>query len=203
MEKIVKSNSMSSRENIFNVIAANQPSLIALPVIERSAVIAYQDNFAQFKTVLESIGGTTELIPNLEVLKDKIRLDKGNNTFIIDTITGETFDEESDSASSAFELEKVERAYIKGTVAVAENGAVWVYESQMKNRLLPFICQHLVLVVDKKDIVATMHDAYDKINTGAEGFGVFIAGPSKTADIEQSLVIGAHGARSTTVYVVE
>ena len=56
---------MSSRENILKAIAANQPSLIALPVIERSAVIAYQDNFAQFKTVLESIGGTTELIPNL------------------------------------------------------------------------------------------------------------------------------------------
>ena len=194
---------MSSRENILKAIAANQPTLVPLPEIDRSAVINYSDHFAQFKTVLESIGGTTELLPNVEILKERIRVDKATGNFIIDTISGETFDEESDSASSAFELEKVERAYIKGTVAVAENGAVWVYESQMKNRLLPFICQHLVLVVDKKDIVATMHDAYDKINTGAEGFGVFIAGPSKTADIEQSLVIGAHGARSTTVYVVE
>ena len=194
---------MSSRENILKAIASNQPTLVPLPVIERSAVITYEDDFAQFKTVLESIGGTTELLPNVEILKERIRVDKATGNFIIDTITGETFDEESDSASSAFELEKVERAYIKGTVAVAENGAVWVYESQMKNRLLPFICQHLVLVIDKKDIVATMHDAYDKINVGAEGFGVFIAGPSKTADIEQSLVIGAHGARSTAVYVVE
>ena len=194
---------MSSRENILKAIAANQPTLVPLPAIERAAVINYWDHFAQFKTVLESIGGTTELLPNVEILKERIRVDKATGNFIIDTITGETFDEESDSASSAFELEKVERAYIKGTVAVAENGAVWVYESQMKNRLLPFICQHLVLVIDKKDIVATMHDAYDKINVGAEGFGVFIAGPSKTADIEQSLVIGAHGARSTAVYVVE
>ena len=194
---------MSSRENILKAIAANQPTLVPLPAIERAAVINYWDHFAQFKTVLESIGGTTEMLPNVEILKERIRVDKATGNFIIDTITGETFDEESDSASSAFELEKVERAYIKGTVAVAENGAVWVYESQMKNRLLPFICQHLVLVIDKKDIVATMHDAYDKINVGDEGFGVFIAGPSKTADIEQSLVIGAHGARSTAVYVVE
>ena len=194
---------MSSRENILKAITANQPTLVPLPVIERAAVITYEDHFVQFKTYLESIGGTTELIPNLEVLKDKIRLDKGNNTFIIDTITGETSDEENNIAGSAFELEKVERAYIRGAVAVAENGAIWVYESQMKNRLLPFICQHLVLVVNKQDIVATMHEAYDKINAGSEGFGVFIAGPSKTADIEQSLVIGAHGARSTKVYVVE
>ena len=143
------------------------------------------------------------MLPNLEILKERIRVDKATGNCIIDTITGENSGEENNSASSAFELEKVERAYIKGTVAVAENGAVWVYESQMKNRLLPFICQHLVLVVDRKDIVATMHDAYDKIKAGAEGFGVFIAGPSKTADIEQSLVIGAHGARSAKVYIIE
>ena len=194
---------MSSRENILKAIATNQPTLVPLPAIERSAVINYWDHFAQFKTVLESIGGTTELLPNVEILKERIRVDKATGNCIIDTITGENSNEENNSASSAFELEKVERAYIKGTVAVAENGAVWVDESQMKNRLLPFICQHLVLVVDRKDIVATMHHAYDKIKAGAEGFGVFIAGPSKTADIEQSLVIGAHGARSAKVYIIE
>lgn len=194
---------MSARENILNAIANNQPSLILLPEIDRSAVIDYEDRYLQFKSVLESIGGTAELIPNLEILKEKILLDKSNNTFIIDTITGEASENEKQIFLPAFELEKVERAYIRGTLAVAENGAVWVYESQMKNRLLPFICQHLVLVINKKDIVATLHDAYDVINVGSEGFGVFIAGPSKTADIEQSLVIGAHGARSTTVYIVE
>lgn len=194
---------MSSRENILNAIATNQPTLVPLPVLNRTAVISYEDRYAQFKSVLESIGGKTELISNIEIVIEKIRLDKANDTFIIDTISAESIDTADTIALSAFELEKVERAYIKGTVAVAENGAVWVYESQMKNRLLPFICQHLVLVIDKNDIVATMHDAYDKIEVGSEGFGAFIAGPSKTADIEQSLVIGAHGARSTTVYVVE
>ncbi|MNF83372.1 Lactate utilization protein C [compost metagenome] len=103
----------------------------------------------------------------------------------------------------ASELEKLDKAYIKGTVGVAENGAVWIYESQMINRLVPFICQHLVLVIEKKSIVATLHQAYEKIEAAREGFGIFIAGPSKTADIEQSLVIGAHGARSATIYVVE
>ncbi|TDE01933.1 LutC/YkgG family protein [Flavobacterium hiemivividum] len=194
---------MSVRENILNAIATNQPTLVPLPVLNRTAVISYEDRYAQFKSVLESIGGKTELILNIEIVIEKIRSDKANDTFIIDTISAESIDTADTIALSAFELEKVERAYIKGTVAVAENGAVWVYESQMKNRLLPFICQHLVLVIDKNDIVATMHDAYDKINVGSEGFGAFIAGPSKTADIEQSLVIGAHGARSTTVYVVE
>jgi L-lactate dehydrogenase complex protein LldG len=193
---------MSARENILNAIATNQPSLVPPPVINRTAVIDYEDRYLQFKTVLEGIGGKVELIKDLTIVREKLISDKVSGSFIINTIPAIDYINEQEILLPAFELEKVERAYIKGTLGVAENGAVWLYESQMKNRLLPFICQHLVLVINKSDIVATMHDAYDKINVAQDGFGVFIAGPSKTADIEQSLVIGAHGARSATVYVV-
>jgi len=48
-----------------------------------------------------------------------------------------------------------------------------------------------------------MHHAYDRIGDADYGFGLFLAGPSKTADIEQSLVLGAHGSRSMTVFLVE
>lgn len=71
----------------------------------------------------------------------------------------------------------------------------------MGERILPFVCQHLAIVLDSKDLVGNMHEAYGKIKPGSIGFGVFIAGPSKTADIEQSLVIGAHGPRSLTIFL--
>jgi L-lactate dehydrogenase complex protein LldG len=60
-----------------------------------------------------------------------------------------------------------------------------------------------MILIHKKDIVATMHHAYAQVQVEKEGFGAFIAGPSKTADIEQSLVIGAHGARSLVVYILD
>jgi L-lactate dehydrogenase complex protein LldG len=191
---------MSSRDKILNAIAANQPELVDLPTIDLDTVICYEDNYNQFKTVLESIGGKVELIQDIAIVNNLLIAEKSNGKFIINTLDG--FENQVVMLTS-FKLEELEKVCIKGSLGVAENGSVWVYESQMVNRLLPFICQHLILVIDKSDIVATMHHAYQKINVAKEGFGIFIAGPSKTADIEQSLVIGAHGARTATIYVLE
>lgn len=191
---------MSSREKILNTIAANQPELVALPTIDINTVIRYEDNFKQFKTVLEGIGGKVELIDDISVVNNLFNAEKSSGKLIINTL------DETDKqvvALTSFELEELEKVCIKASLGVAENGSVWVYESQMVNRLLPFICQNLVIVINKSDIVPTMHHAYQKIDVAKEGFGIFIAGPSKTADIEQSLVIGAHGARTATIYVLE
>lgn len=194
---------MSAREKILNAIAINQPELTALPLIDKDALIRYEDVYPQFKTVLESIGGKVKLIPNLTELNEQLIADKASGNFVVNTITSIGDVDDQVVSLTASELEKLEKAYIKATIGVAENGAVWIYESQMVNRLLPFICQHLIILIDKAAIVPTMHQAYESIDVGKEGFGAFVAGPSKTADIEQSLVIGAHGARSATIYVVE
>lgn len=96
-------------------------------------------------------------------------------------------------------LKAIDVAVLPGQPGVAENGAVWVTEQDCVHRVLPFIAQHLVLVLPQASIVRNMHEAYQRIKIDETGFGVFIAGPSKTADIEQSLVIGAQGARSLTI----
>jgi L-lactate dehydrogenase complex protein LldG len=191
---------MSSRNKILAAIAANQPDLVAPPTIDLETVICYEDNYLQFKKVLESIGGKVELLADISELNNQIIEDKTSGHLVLNMIDG--IDKDIVLLTS-FELEKLEKVYLKATLGVAENGSVWLYESQMGNRLLPFICQNLVLVINKKDIVTTMHHAYQQIDIAKEGFGVFIAGPSKTADIEQSLVIGAHGARTATIYVLE
>ncbi|MCB0630744.1 MAG: LUD domain-containing protein, partial [Lewinella sp.] len=87
-------------------------------------------------------------------------------------------------------------------LGVAENAAVWLTEAEMGQRVVPFIAEHLVLVLDRKDVVSDMHQAYKRIEIDEPGFGLFIAGPSKTADIEQSLVIGAQGPRTWLVILV-
>jgi L-lactate dehydrogenase complex protein LldG len=86
---------------------------------------------------------------------------------------------------------------------VAENGAVWVTEELMGDRALPFICEHLVLVIERPAIYPTLHEAYAQIGNADYNFATFVAGPSKTADIEQSLVLGAHGPKSLTLFLKE
>ncbi len=104
-----------------------------------------------------------------------------------------------DKTIDGLSLAEIEVLEIDGEFGVAENGAIWLAEEAMPHRVAPFICQHLVINVS--EIVPTMHAAYERLGGVNSGFGLFLAGPSKTADIEQSLVIGAHGARSLTVVI--
>jgi L-lactate dehydrogenase complex protein LldG len=103
------------------------------------------------------------------------------------------------------ELEGTDLAVLPGAFAVAETGAVWLDGGSLAHRAVFVAAEHLALVVSAGEIVNDMHEAYARLGaTGlaGRGFGVFVAGPSKTADIEQALVLGAHGARSCTVFLV-
>ena len=91
---------------------------------------------------------------------------------------------------------------VRGEVGVAENGCVWIPQT-MKEKAVLFISEYLVIFLEKEKIVNNMHEAYARIEMDPKyNFGIFISGPSKTADIEQALVMGAQAARGVTVVLV-
>ena len=195
---------MNSREKILEAISINKPSLIELPVIDiKSTSSLSVDWVDEFIKTLESIGGKVIQLSSIDLIKLEIQQAKLRGEYIVNTLPllGEVNNEINPTMEASL-LESIDRAYIEGSVGVAENGSVWLYEHQIKNRLLPFICQHLVICLNINKIVPNMHEAYQQVDVAKEGYGVFLAGPSKTADIEQSLVIGAHGARSLLVYLI-
>jgi len=194
---------MSSREKILHAISINKPAFIEPPSMEiKRELSAPSEVVQQFINTLEGIGGKAILTNDMNAVKEDWKQAKETGLYIVNTlpVLGEV-NAEINSSQDAHSLEPVFKTYIEATLGVAENGAVWLYESQLKNRLLPFICQHLVICLDANKIVPSMHEAYQQVDVAKEGYGVFLAGPSKTADIEQSLVIGAHGARSLVVYL--
>jgi L-lactate utilization protein LutC len=86
-------------------------------------------------------------------------------------------------------------ALVRGRVAAADCAAVAVPEADAPHRALPFLCQRLVLLLPVAAIHPDLHSAWAALpETAWRGHHVtWISGPSKTADIEQTLVYGAHG----------
>ncbi|GAB3914016.1 LutC/YkgG family protein [Mucilaginibacter boryungensis] len=192
-----------ARGRILAAVKQNQPDAVALPDI--SALQGEPvDVVEKFTTVLTTIGGNVKKVSSYDEIaayvKEYYSADHRVLTLIPELagITKEVFA----PSPAAHHLEDVELAVLKAHFGVAENGAVWITEELMGHRALPFITQHLAIVINANDIVPTMHQAYARIGDARQGFGTFIAGPSKTADIEQSLVIGAHGSRSMTVFLM-
>lgn len=194
---------MNARGNILRSIAKSKiaptvyPETLISSKKSRSGLI---DEFIQMNRVA---GGSVIETDDLGLIKKDINQSVKNREYFVNTIAaaGQT-NKDINEFSDAFSLASVYKVYIRSTLGVAENGSVWLGESDMVNRLLPFICEHLVIVLDSNSIVSNMHDAYKLLKISEEGYGVFISGPSKTADIEQSLVIGAHGPKSLLVYLV-
>lgn len=86
---------------------------------------------------------------------------------------------------------------------MAENACIWIPQ-QMKEKAVCFISENLIILLPKSQIVNNMHEAYKRIEFDQtyDGYGTFISGPSKTADIAQVLVMGAQAARSVTVLLL-
>jgi len=193
---------MSSRENILAAIKNNQPEFVAAPVIP--AFIPVDTNLVEkYGTVLSGIGGKVYLIETQGQVLEILQADFNSAKRIVSNLGYLSAIAENYSADdNPHSFKNVDLFVIESRLAVAENGAIWITDNEVTQRALPFITQHLAVVIRKNDIVATMHDAYNKIADIDYGFATFIAGPSKTADIEQSLVLGAHGARTMTVFVI-
>ena len=194
-----------TRETILNEIKQNKPSG-EFPVPENIFFAPnFDDNVLKFADTLKSIGGSVVELENYETIKKNITNSGINAGIVVSTIREINIGNlDLEKISDPHDLALVDLAILRGEFGVAENGAIWLSETHIGvHRVLPFITQHLIIILEKKNIVSNMHEAYQRLNINEIGFGVFLAGPSKTADIEQSLVIGAHGARSLVVYLVD
>jgi L-lactate dehydrogenase complex protein LldG len=191
---------MGSRERILENILRARGSERALPEVRKN-LTAMSDPMDTFQATLEKIGGKSVAVNGWESISRYIQEHHSGLSRILSTLPElPWFVPQLSDDPHAFE--NVDLAILKGHFAVAENGAVWITDTLMGDRSIPFISHHLALVIDKNDIVPTLVEAYQRLERYSYNYGTFIAGPSKTADIEQSLVLGAHGPKSMTVFLL-
>ncbi len=195
---------MASREEMLAALRRYAPREAKLPDLAGLGV-KFAHPLEQYAGALASVGGTCVRVPDraaahrslveLPIYRDAKK--------IVSLVAGVgQANVELGASSDPHRLEGLDLAVLPGELAVAENGAVWVDGRSLVERAVFVITEHLVLVVDAREVVNDMHEAYARLEPREVGYGLFISGPSKTADIEQALVIGAQGARSCTVFLV-
>lgn len=191
---------MSDRDTILARIKQNKPEEKPLPKsFQRKSNSKEEEN--QLTSLKENFKKAGADVINFETKDILLEYLQNNSLKTINLLNGVTKEQYQNNKILKSELEKTQVLVIEGQFGVAENGAIWITENDIATRLLPFITEQLLIVLNKQQIVATMHEAYKKIQFEEISFGAFISGPSKTADIEQSLVYGAHGAKKLLILI--
>jgi len=196
---------VSSRDEILAALRRGAPAPVPLPAEPFAAATRYPDPASRLVEAVQAVGGAVFRVPGpaelaLGVLALGERL--GARVLVSEVPEAGYGTLRLAALADPHELEGVNLAILPGAFAVAETGAVWVPTAALRHRGVFVIAEHLALVVRADAIVNDMHEAYARVRFDGPGFGVFIDGPSKTADIEQALVIGAHGPRSCTLFLV-
>jgi L-lactate dehydrogenase complex protein LldG len=200
---IKKDKKMSSRESILNAVKKNKPELLPLPVINLELFDEDIHLVETFVKNVQLVGGRAQVLDSITDLDKEIKRLYPNAKQIVSNVKESSLGTIFFSKDSLpHSLDTIDLAILKGELGVAENGAVWISDNDFKVRVLPFITNDLVLVVSKETICLHLHDAYQRLSNRERTYGLFLSGPSKTADIEQCLVIGAQGAMSLTVFIV-
>ena len=193
---------MSSRDEILAAIKKNTLQKFDYPTWKVNA-IQYPDLVKQFISISAAVGGeAVELPEGMDVNEYILKRYPNMNAIASNTpeITCATLN--PDNVEVAQDLNGTDLAVVKGEIGVAENGCVWIPQT-VKHKIIYFIAERLVILLDKKNLVNNMAEAYAKIEQMPKyNFATFISGPSKTADIEQTLVKGAHGAMEALVILI-
>ncbi len=161
----------------------------------------------QFKTELEkisgeyysinSVGGAMEYIG--KVLQElNIPVVGADSTAMINEMISTSGIKMADvSSKSADErkrsLAEINCAIVGPSYAVADTGSLVFLMDDTLTSYPHYLCDNTIAIVKKENIVANQFELFEKLNVEKSKNMFFVTGPSRTADIEKVLVLGAHG----------
>lgn len=190
---------MSSKDIILENLKKNAGQKYDMPDLDNFQAIQYDDLITQFVEISKAVGGNAVVLKEGDDINEVIKSLYPDAKTVASNLKDINFATiNPDEVEKPHDLNGTDLGIVEGAFGVCENGCVWIPQT-VKEKVIYFISEQLVIVIDKQNLVNNMYEAYQRIQFNDKGFGLFISGPSKTADIEQSLVVGAHGPKGSTV----
>ena len=162
---------MSKKEDILTKFRKNVKVKFDMPRLDDIKGITYPDPLKQFVTMTQNVGGkVVELKPGQDVnqLVRELYPDAKEIASNLPEITIAT--RNPDTIGSPQALNGTDVGVVKGVFGVAENACVWIPQT-MVEKAVCFISENLVILLDKKEIVDNMHEAYKRISFNDYGYG--------------------------------
>jgi L-lactate dehydrogenase complex protein LldG len=199
---------MSPRDAILAAVRRNLPRravpLPEIPGADRKGIAAgpgYKDHLTRLPEVsgapdvneprlpyflrqLEAMGGRSFEVADAAAARAKVAELFPDANVVCSAVSEVPGTRRIEDVRDPHELNDLDVGVVRSPLGVAEAGAVWLTQANLGVNALGVLSQHLVVLLDPAAVVETMHDAYGQIDLAANPYGVFLAGPSATGDIE-------------------
>ncbi|RKZ51617.1 MAG: lactate utilization protein C [Candidatus Parabeggiatoa sp. nov. 3] len=189
-----------------NTLETLEARLANHPVHEQP--VLKQALIPQFIQQLEKVAGTFETIPNIKdipfVILDFLQQQQLPEKLVVDsrlkTLPWPNKLQLAYRAAQADDMVSVSCAF----AGIAETGSLVLLSSLASPTTLNFLPDNHIVILYKENLVAFMEEVWTRLRAQAIPRTVnIITGPSRTADIEQTIQLGAHGPRRLHVVLVE
>ena len=188
---------MDTREYVLNNVRRNQPALRELPEVPVFHHRA-EPLVLAFERSLKYMAGEFVEHPPPDFsayLRQKFPQAK-NFCSAVPEYSGNKKPEDYSDWSDAADIDVT---IVRAPLAVAETGSVLLTENELRVNTIGFLAHDIVILLDPKDIVENIHDAYQHPAFRESKYAVLMTGPSGSADIGGKTVHPAQGVMTVTV----
>jgi L-lactate dehydrogenase complex protein LldG len=187
-----------SRNTILDSVRANQPATQPMPTIPHFHSNEPADLVATFCASIARMAGVvvTEDVPNLDsFLRAKFPDAKVTCSAIPEY--GGTI--KPSSLNHWSEASRIDVCILRSPMGVAETGSILLSDIELQVNTIAFLAHDLIVLLDPKQIVPNIHDAYEHPYFKLRPYSLLMTGPSGSGDIGGIVVHPAQAAKTLTV----
>jgi len=187
-----------SRNTILETLRGNQPATQPMPTIPHFHTNTPADLVTTFCESIDRMAGVV-------VTEDVLDLDSFVRTKFPDAkVICSAIPEYGGSIKPAgfnhwTEASTIDVSVLRSPMGVAETGSILLSDIELQVNTIAFLAHDLVVLLDPKQIVENIHDAYQHLYFKQRPYSVLMTGPSGSADISGITVHPAQGVKTLTV----